>query len=227
MKHVTILRGQTARTYKPDRGFGYLPDAIDAFVERFRFVDFPEAKNVLPPNVNAAAPPAIFKHGKLDISGRTIVIDEVQVFQLGLLITAPTSTIDTDIIAETITEWAVQRFNLTLDPMRPSIHASSLEVEFEKPIPQLFPQLLALGEAIRNELGEFWESKPAYELVNLHFGFDPSKAGTIAPNPFKIERRAEMPFEKNLYYCEASLTTAAHIKVLELFERLATTPLLI
>src|SRR5712691_90387 len=112
MKRVTILRGQTARTYKPDRGFGYLPDAISAFIQQYKFVDFPEAKTILPPNINTAPPPAIFKHGRLDINGRTIVIDEVQVFQLGLIITAQASTTDTDIIAEELTEWAIQRFQL-------------------------------------------------------------------------------------------------------------------
>jgi hypothetical protein len=222
MKRVSIVRGQTLTTFKPNHGFGYLPDAINAFVDQYKFVASPEPKTILPPDLNTVAPPAIFKHGKLQVGERIIVIDEVQVYQLGLIVTAQQRpTIDTDLIAEEITKWAARRFDLAFEALTPPIHSSSLEVEFEKPLPELFPHLSALSKAIQDGLGDFWETKPEYELVNLHFGFDPLKVSKTAPTVFRIERRAEMPFEKGLYYCEASMTTDAHIQAVELFERLS------
>jgi hypothetical protein len=220
MKRVSILRGQTVRTYKADHGFGYLPDAVSGFVEQYRFVSYPEVKDILPPDLNTASPPAIFKHGKLAIDQRTVVIDEVQVFQLGLLITAQASTDDTDFIAEDITRWIANRFGLTLESLLPSTHSSSVEVEFERPIVQFFSRLEKVSEAVRDNLDSFWADRlPIFELTALHFGVDPLAVGKVFPHPFRIERRAEMPFAKNLYFSDAPLITSKHIEVLELFER--------
>lgn len=206
-------------TFRPSQGFGYLPDAISKFAEEFNFVGVPDVKTMLPTAQNPIGSPAIFQHGKLELSNRTIVVDELQVYQYGFIVSARTSTHDTDQIAEQIMLWALSNLNFTTEPLKPAAHWSQLEIEFVRPLPELIPTSMPVALAITQALEDFWDIRPTYELTSLSFAFDPLKASKVAPSAFRIERRVDVPYEMNLYFCEAPLSTDQTLDVVTRFER--------
>jgi hypothetical protein len=218
MRIVSYLRGQTVKTYKPNHGFGFLPDAIKALAERYDFQVIPSVKDLVPTAENPAGPPATFQHGKLESDERTIVITELQIYAMGLVVTTHTPTRDTDRVADDVIQWATAQFDLVLEPIKPTAHSTQLEVRFERPLPELLPELTPMGHALTETLEHFWESRSSYEVSGLYFTCDPLKATKFAPPLFRIERRADIPYEMNLYFCEAPLSTDNTIAVLEQFE---------
>jgi hypothetical protein len=221
MKLVSILKGSTVKAAKPSAPFGYLPEVIAAVAERYKFAEIPTDISKLIPHGDAQAEsPATFRHGKVDIGDRSLLIEELQVFQNGTVVSMPSSTTDSDLVTEDIFRWASERFKLDFQPIRPLVHASQLEIQFARPLPDLFSPLKEIGVAIEKGLDPLWESLPSYELINIQFGMDPTKAPKLNPGMFRIERRTEMPFELGLYFCEAAMTTDNHLTILARFERI-------
>lgn len=71
----------------------YYPDLIPKIKERYQFAVAPKAEDLVPSD-----PPkgAEFKIGKLEVEGRTIVINVLTVFTDGVVVDATTSTEDAD-----------------------------------------------------------------------------------------------------------------------------------
>ncbi len=220
MKHVKVLQAQSVKavTITPAGWFGYLPVAIQDFTNEFKFVKSPETSlEMIPVDANQ---PIVFRQGVLDLEDRPAInIHELQVFSSGLIASVLTNTSDSDIVVEKIMEWASSHFKLTFEPIRAIGHLSQLEVRFERPFAELFKPLQAIGEAISQGLDSFWNPPPAYELVGLNFGYDVTLAPKSAPAAFRIERRADHPFDNQLYFSEGAMITDTHVAVLEKFER--------
>ncbi len=81
----------------------YYPDLIPKIKERYQFVISPKNEDLLPSD-----PPkgAEFKIGKLDIEGRTIVVNVLSVFSDGIVIDTTTSTDDADAVLSDLIDWA-------------------------------------------------------------------------------------------------------------------------
>lgn len=221
MKVTSILRGSTIKAAKPSAPWGYLPELILTIADHYKFVEHPTDISQLIPHGDAQAPaPAIFRHGKVEIDGRSLIIDELQVFQNGTIVATPGDTTDSDAITDDIFRWADATLKIQFEPLKPLGHFSNLEVRFEEALPDLFSPLREVARAINQSLDPFWEPMPPYELISLNFGMDPAKAPKTDSGFFKIERRAGMPFEQGLHFCEAALTTMNHTKILEIFERI-------
>jgi len=221
MKTISILRGSTIRAAKPSASFGYLPDVIMAVAEHYKFVERPIDISQLIAHADAQAQkPAVFRHGKVEIEGRSLVIEELQVFTNGLIAVTPNDTVDADLIADDVFRWANEVLNIQFESIKPTGHLSQLEIRFERDLNALFSPLRDVGNAINRNLEDFWDPMPPYQLVGMHFGLDAVKAPKINPGLFKIERRIEMPFELGLYFSEASMTTKNHMEILGLFEQI-------
>ncbi len=134
------------------------------------------------------------------------------------MVSARAPTEDTDLIAEDIVQWTKAQFDLLLEPFKPIAHSSQLEIQFQRSLPELVPFLTPVGTAITEALDGFWDMH--HELTGVYFVLIKLKATKFAPSPFRIERRADIPYEMNLYFCEAPLSTSNTITVLERFERI-------
>jgi hypothetical protein len=220
MKRTSVLQAQTVRAIniQPSGWFGYLPEAIKAFAEQYKFVKFPTTPlEMLPVETNQ---PISFRQGKVDLDSRSIIISELQVFTGGIIAFTQTNTTDCDLVADHVLEWAKSYFKLSFEPVRTPGHFSQLEVQFDAPFNELLEPFRKIGEAITNGLDDFWNPPPTYELVGLHFGYDPTSTPRSAPVNFRIERRTDFPFDNNVYFSEAAMTTNNHIAVLGEFERI-------
>jgi len=221
MKVVSILKGSTVQVAKPNKPFGFLPDMIQVVTEHFHFQEFPTDFSKLISHGSAdAESPAVFRHGKVDIDGRSLVIDELHVYQNGTIVSMPASTKDSDLVTDYVFRWAGERFEMEFQLLGTRNHFSQLEVTFERPLAELFLPLKEIGTAINQGLDPSWKSMPPYELIDIHFGMDPLRAPQPNPGLFKIEARAQMPFDFGLYFCEAAMTTDAHVAILLRFEQI-------
>ena len=54
--------------------------------------------------------------------------------------------------------------------------------------------------------------------MTVNFYFDKTKVPPLAPSAFRLDRREGVPFEQEVYWSEAPLTTQHHVEVLSEFE---------
>lgn len=218
MKVISVMLAQSMKAVRTVGGsLGYLPDAMKLLVERYGFVGLPATREEIFPS--DASKGVIFRHGKCTLADRVIVIEYLQIFPNGLLIATQKDTADADLVVEDVLNWAASTFNFQYEPIRPSIaHNSQLEVRFDKSLPQLLPVLSSVGDAISSRLDDFFETKPRYEFMTLNFYFDKTKVPPLAPSVFRLDRREGVPFDQEVYWSEAPLSTRHHIEVLTEFE---------
>ena len=217
MKLVNIQLAQSLIVVTPNRGFGYLPDVVKTVVDRYKFVEFPTAPNELfPADPNGSVN---FRHGKIELQGKLIIIGWLQVFQNGVSISTDSDTRDSDLVLDDVLKWAASTFNLEFQVVRPLGHTSQLFVQFERKLADFFPTLRPVTATIQQHIDDFYPAKPPYELTAMTFHFDQTVYSNIAPAAIKIEPRLTVPFDQKLYYSEAPLSTADHLELLALFER--------
>jgi hypothetical protein len=217
MKLVNVPLAQSVIAIVPSRGFGYLPDAVKAVVDRYKFVEFPtDPHQLFPIDPNGSIN---FRHGKLEVDGRVIVIGWLQVYQSGVSITTDTDTRDCDLVLDDVVRWAAANFHLEFETLRPVGHSSQLVVQFERRLADFFTMLRPVIEPVQNKIDDFYLVKPPFELTSLVFHFDQTVQPGFAPSAIKIEPRQATPFDKRLYYSEAPLSTFDHLEFLERFEK--------
>jgi hypothetical protein len=214
MKVVTILTASAFRIFRPFGSFGYLPDAIKKTVEQFQFVDYPkEASQLFPADTSQ---PINFRHGKVVIDDRVVVIDWLQIYVAGIQVATQTNTTNALAALDHIADWGVREFGLTLEPVKSPGFFSQLNIRFEKPLPELFPQFKPIARELSAKHPDFLSFRPEFELGALQFVYE-AKAN-FNPVPFRLERATNVNFAENLYLSDAPLATDDHIKVLEDFE---------
>ncbi len=217
MKLVSIVQAQAFRIFRPLGTVGYLPDARDALVKEFGFVDYPkEASQFFPAN---AQQPVNFHHGKVVIDQKVIVIDWLQVFAAGLSVATRTDTEEALAALDHIIAWIAERFKVEFELVKEPGFWNQLNVHFQKPLPDFFPTLKGVANAITVNHGDFLDFRPQFELTALHFSYQ-AKTANLTPVPFRIERAPNVSFEENLYLSDAPLRTHQHIEILTSLETL-------
>lgn len=226
MQLLTVLQAQSVRTVRPVKGgYGPLPDAIQAMADRYHFVGSPSDADIVAAtssatNPNSPAKALTFTQGKATVRQKVIAIENLQIYAAGILVTTRTSTKDTDAIVDEVIEWAASHFDIVYEDIRSGrAHMSQIDFRFERPLSELLPHFSGIGPRISEELEGFFEFKPPYELTGIQFYFDKSKYPAFAPPVLKIDRRDGIPFDQNVYWSEAPLTTDHHINVLTEFEQ--------
>jgi len=217
MKLIQVILAQSIAAVTPNHGFGYLPDALSAVLGRYKFVDFPsQPHQFFPADSND---PINFRHGKIEIGGKTIVIAWLQIFQSGVAISTDSDTKDSDLVLDDVLDWAASRFNLEFKIVRPGFgHLSQIVVQLERNLSDYFPALKPVLADVQSKLDDFYTAKPAYELTSLLFHFDQSIHPSLAPNGIRLEPRAGVPFDQRLYYSEAPLSTENHLELIQRIE---------
>jgi hypothetical protein len=100
---------------------------------------------------------------------------------------------------------------------------SQLVVEFDRDVARLINGYEKIAESIRNKVAKnYSENFPICQFGRLDFRWDPSNPAISEPTPrFVFERRMGVPFERERYFCAASMRTSDHQEILEMLEGLA------
>ncbi|MDO8432166.1 MAG: hypothetical protein Q7S58_07110 [Candidatus Binatus sp.] len=218
MRLLNVYQAQVARIVRSIGNYGYVPDTVKAVVDRYNFVKYPQGADLI---MDVISPkPLTFSQGKVVIDDRVIVVEKMEIYQGGLLVTTRSNTTDSILVLDNALGWASERFGIKYEEIFPApMYFSQLEIGLELPLPQCFPQVSTIGSAISKRLSKFWEKPPRFEMTGFTFYFDKFKYPAHSPVPFKLERRAENPFEKEVYWTEAPLSTDDHVAVLTEFEQ--------
>jgi hypothetical protein len=219
VKVRSVIAAQAVRYRKFDAQLGWGLEVLNALQAKYAFLVMPQ-----PADIFQAQPdpdkPIVFSRGRFVRDGQVKLIDHLQIYQLAAAAVTSTSTDDSDFFLDDAAEWAVKTFNVTLtDIVSTRIYVSQLEVEFERPIPDLFPALQSVAEEISTLRLNYNAPPLKYSLAGLTLAYDLYESKPPAPASFIIERRASFPYDTNLFFCQAPLTTNDHIRVLEQFER--------
>lgn len=219
MKIRSVIAAQAVRYRRFDRQLGWAPEVLQALQAQYGFVVMPEISDVFPKEPNPDKP-IVFSRGRFARNGQVKLIDHLQIYELAAVAITSTSTEDSDFFLDDAAEWAMKTFDVTITEITSTrMYVSQLEVEFEKPLPDLLPVLRQTAEMI-NDLRLTYSASPLkYSLTGLTISYDPYEAKAPAPTNFMIDRRVGFPHDKNLFFCQAPLKTEDHIRLLEEFEQ--------
>lgn len=204
-----------------------MPDVVSGFRERYGFLEVPTTVAGYD-----ASKGVTFRHGKFRVrtsvsaQGRVseeIVIDQLQVFNDGLVVNTKAYVEDADLFIDDVISWATSAFgyNILDDPPMQRAYASQVEIYFEGSLPPLFEKISILNKRITTALTSYGKTPPSYEVSGFSLHCDTTKLLAPIPSAFTFERRTQHPFTSNIYFSSAPLNTSDHLKVLEELEGLA------
>jgi hypothetical protein len=229
MKIVSVLQAQSVKALRinpsPAANPLYLPAVVKAVTERYNFVGIPQEADIaaasLQPDPSVQGKPLIFYQGIVELEGRSIVIQNLSIFEAGVVVTTRSNTKDGDAVISDLLSWAPAQFEVSVQELKPAIgYSSQIDCQFEKPLAKLLPALSRLGKTmITEKLSPFWETMPAFELTTIIYAFDRAKYPTFAPINLRIDRRAGHNFDDNVFWSDAPLSTDHHIAFLTTFEK--------
>lgn len=232
MKLVSVLLGQAVRlmmTSVPGGGL-YIPEAVSALKERYGFVGTPSSLQDFDLSKGVT-----FRHGRFltnipDIEGgpREILIDQFQVFAAGMRVDTRVRVEFADMFIEDLLKWATESFGLKILPEHPitNFYLSQVEVKSDVGFGTLFNLLDRLNEITTALIKSYGYEKhgvlyPAFGPSGLILYTDLTKVRFPLLSPFTFERRAQQPYDSNLYYSAAPLKTMDHLRILDELEKAA------
>jgi hypothetical protein len=170
------------------KGKAYYPDLVAALVKRFSFrvyptkpEDFDEAKGVQ------------FADGKFAEG----TVDKMQIFTHGLMVDTRVSTEVSEKLLRDTLLWAKAELGLHFEErmIKRKGYGSQLTFESEMDLLRLNPVIGRIGQTISSKLKDTSSQPVSYEPTAILFNLDQSLS-KLAPGPFSIERRAEIPFSE-------------------------------
>jgi hypothetical protein len=191
-------------------------DIIDDVVSRYAFAKRPD---LTLPKDELQKVGLKFENGRCQFGNRTVSILSCTVFTDGVVIDA-SNTDDAEEFWEDVSKWMIaeKRFrDFTIKPARRFI--SQVVVEFDKPLSKLFKSFEVITELVSNKINEVYETNRRLDLGRLDLEFGRISEFTTQTLPkFIIERRANIQFSRERYYCSAPIRTKDHLRVLEEIE---------
>jgi hypothetical protein len=194
---------------KPLNGWN-IPELLRALTERYEFAKSPSVQETVTTG-------AIFQYGRL--VDKNINIAELSV--LGTGISAKTvDTNDSEVILKDLYGFLKKTFGFrepTTQPVR--AFQSELVVEFDNNPDRTIKAFAPLTAFLQKEIEATSGIKKQLQFHRLDFASDPMEPAPINAL-FLIERRAGVPYASNRYFCRAYMSTDAHIRSLELLDKI-------
>lgn len=193
----------------------FVPTIINIIQERYEFVYTPKA-------TDARQAGMAFQHGQLITDDRKIVINELKIYNDGILTTAR-STDECDLIVDDIIDFAINTLGYRPSKTHiPRTYTSTMVVEFDDRIERAFKVIDIIGPKLSNLLKRVYSFDINIELSRFSIAADEHKVPRYTNTEFGIERRtgepAGGPF-KNRFFCTAPVRTSEHKELLAEFER--------
>jgi hypothetical protein len=192
------------------RGRSIFP-VIVGLAERYKFSKLPQANSLTIQPLDLK-----FEGGAFVASDGAEVAVNLSILDDGMIAETRASTDESDGFLEDAVSWASAEYGLPhhSELSIERLYVSELVVQFDlssNPFNQKFS-----GFAERLRRGVSNNPGIPMELTALHFGPDPSLTKKVAS--FKIERLANVPFDRNEYYSAAPVPTSEHIELLHAME---------
>jgi hypothetical protein len=216
MKNHTVLSASVIRSFKPRLLDPVVSEFQGAIKRRYHFDVGPQVNQ----QVGLMAG---FQSGRFSRKGRSIPIDQLNITYIDARVTSigvltKRSTDDGVAFLDDLMSWAKRKYHVDATETFPTFYHSQLEVVFDVPLNQGFPNLKSLGQTVQHHLSKYGIDSPEYEPASIIMFIDTLNKQPPAPTPFAIERRVGSQFSDNKFFSQAPLTTADHLVVLKQFE---------
>lgn len=210
MEVTQVLLARVLQMVKPIGGGVYLPEIARRLSAKYEFVAAPKDEELISPDPSKGAE---FKHGRMSIGDRSIIIQQLTVFNDGVVVDTTTSTDDSDQFLTDLARWAKEMIP-DAESVGPRYYVSNLEVRMEAEIERYAPSIRSIENRIGILLNGYKIEAPRFEVAGVKLHFD--QIGKLGPQPieFNLERRANVPYEKNVWFAQAPLKTADHMNLL-------------
>jgi hypothetical protein len=192
-------------------------DIIDQVAMRYKFAKRPD---LTLPKEELQKVGLKFEHGLYVHSDREANITSFTIFTDGVVIDAPT-TDDAELFWVDICQWllADRKFrDFVTAPRRRFV--SQVIVEFDRPLSDLIRQFGLITQTLSDKLSEIYNTRVPMGLARIDLEFDHlgENSALVIPR-FVIERRKNIAFSRERYFCIAPLRTNDHLHVLGEIEK--------
>jgi hypothetical protein len=161
-----------------------------------------------------------FETGVISRNNTNTSILDLAVYSDGIVANA-SKTDDAEFVIRDLIEFCHKELGFREPITAPGFfYLSQIVVEFERPLDRLISSFKSIAEAISKNLPSSLNLSNAPDFTRLDLSWDKKvlPPGMAMPR-FIIERRNNIPFEKERYFCGAPLKTEAHLQVLEDIEK--------
>lgn len=214
MRLLSIDQAQVTRltSVAYPKGRPYLPDLSKALSAKYHFAEMPtrlddwdQAKGIS------------LLHGKY----ADVAIDKLSIFADGLVASSRCPTETVEAFVNDILAWFTSTYSASEAPIGPSRQAfdSTLLVQGSVDFERHLEATREIGVLLDKFHRAYGADTPSYRAGGFNMAADvagrPLRAGM-----FTIERKANVPFEHNVYLSVAPLQTKDHLALLDAVERL-------
>ena len=201
MELVGIENSVITRLFSTTRpeGSPYLPNAVAAFVDRYKFVESPTTI------AQMTAERVSFKHGLYE--GAAFNLD---VFSDGIIVGSKSQSSLLDSIVSDITDWMEKGVGLKkieTHEIRKS-YESYLVVRSEARLLRALDAMKKIGAQVGASLKAASGRTVDFQPIGWALSPDVTDIAQMRPIPFRVERRAGVSFSTNFYYSCAQASNA-------------------
>jgi len=203
----TAIRFLTEKTI----GSAHAPVFVEGLKDRYQFWEAPKgpADFTLDTGVK-------FAYGRFQKQ----LINTVQIFSNGVSAQGNTNTQILSDLIDDLLGWVKESYGSEFVSAEPvsTVFTSSIEVRVDPDFAARFEALIRL-DRIAKILSDYGLTVSPYTVSSIALQTDPPTAKPFQPGRFVLERRANIPFERNIFYSEAPVSTEQHLDLLAELER--------
>jgi hypothetical protein len=195
---------------------GVTDGLLEKIKARYKFQRVPDLSR---PREEAQKNGYKFESGEFDFEGKGVQIFEFGIFSDGIVAISHT-TERGEAFIDDIIKWVRKDFAFREFETKPRRYfQSQAVVEFDKPLGKLLSTLADVIKVISEPLGTIYNTQSSMDFCRLDLEYDRLATGiSVAVPRFILERRANVPFEKQRFYSAAPMRSADHLKALEKIE---------
>ena len=144
----------------------------------------------------------------------------MQVYNNGILVQGNTRTTLLDDFIDDLLAWTEETYSIVYKPLFPvsKLFISVLEVRASDKFAARFDALLPIRDMLSEMTSRYGFTFAPYTVAGVTLEFDPSASKPIQAGRFIFERRAGRPYEANIFYSNASVSTDEHLELLKALE---------
>lgn len=215
MELVTIEEGRIIYLVQVHRPSGqlYWPDAAKGLVERYGFIKAPSLEDL-----SSRRDYLMFGMGKF----LGAAIAELRIYNDGMIVESQSDTKLLDGFVEDLFTWAASEFGITptLTAKPEKYYETTLVVRASTDLARSLAALDHITAVANKLIGKLPAPAREYRASGFILDCDAhSEGGRRKTRKFVVDRRVGIPFDENVFFSEAPLTTADHLTFLEEVER--------
>jgi hypothetical protein len=192
------------------------PGMVNEVISRYNFAKGPDLGL---PREELQKTGLKYENGSYNAQNRPVPIVSFVIYSDGVVVDA-SKTEDAEEFWDDLCRWMIseKKFrDFTIAPSRRFL--SQIIIEFDKPLSKLIGGFEFLTRTVSDKLDAIYDTqiKLGFARVDLEFDRISERSSLIIPK-FIIERRANIPFSRERYFCAAPLRSKDHVEVLQKLE---------